>query len=76
MQKKNSWKVVSWKLYVKLLINYCPLYAEDIKVKANSDWFMFNVTDQKRADIYKRYTRSVKGYSCQQADKYFYIYRD
>ena len=37
---------------------------------------MFNVTDQKRADIYERFTKSIKGYSCQRADKYFYLYKD
>lgn len=39
--------------------------ANKLIAQANSDWFMFNVTDQKRADIYERFTRSIKGYSCQ-----------
>jgi hypothetical protein len=34
------------------------------------------VTDQKRADIYERFTKSIKGYSYQRADKYFYLYKD
>ena len=58
-------------LYRKLVIAANKLIA-----KANSDWFMFNVTDQKRADLYERFTKSIKGYSCQRADKYFYLYRD
>jgi len=39
--------------------------ANKLIAQANSDWFMFNVTDQKRADLYERFTRSIKGYSCQ-----------
>jgi len=58
-------------LYRKLVVAANKLIAQ-----ANSDWFMFNVTDQKRADFYERFTRSIKGYSCQRADKYFYLYRD
>ena len=58
-------------LYRKLVVAANKLIAQ-----ANSDWFMFNVTDQKRADLYERFTRSIKGYSCQRADKYFYLYRD
>ena len=58
-------------LYRKLVIAANKLIAQ-----ANSDWFMFNVTDQKRADLYERFTRSIKGYSCQRADKFFYLYRD
>ena len=57
-------------LYRKLV-----LAANNLIAQANSDWFMFNVTDQKRADIYERFTRSIKGYSYQRADKYFYLYR-
>lgn len=30
--------------------------------EVNSKWFMFNVTDQKRANIYERFTKSLKGY--------------
>ena len=58
-------------LYRKLVVAANKLIAQ-----ANSDCFMFNVTDQKRADLYERFTRSIKGYSCQRADKYFYLYRD
>ena len=58
-------------LYRKLIVAANKLIAQ-----ANNDWFMFNVTDQKRADIYERFTSSIKGYSCQRADKYFYLYRD
>ena len=58
-------------LYRKLLTAANKLIAQ-----VSSDWFMFNVTDQKRADIYERFTRSIKGYSCQRADKYFYLYKD
>ena len=58
-------------LYRKLVVAANKLIAQ-----ANSDWFMFNVTDQKRADLYERFTRSIKGYSFQRADKYFYLYRD
>ena len=58
-------------LYRKLVVAANKLIAQ-----ANSDWFMFNVTDQKRADLYERFTQSIKGYSCQRADKYFYLYRD
>ena len=47
-------------LYRKLVVAANKLIAQ-----ANSDWFMFNVTDQKRADLYERFTRSIKGYSCQ-----------
>ena len=50
--------------------------ANKLIAQANSDWFMFNVTDQKRADLYERVTQSIKGYSCQRADKYFYLYRN
>ena len=39
--------------------------ANKLIAQANSDWFMFNVTDQKRADLYERFTRSIKGYPCQ-----------
>jgi len=39
--------------------------ANKLIAQANSDWFMFIVTDQKRADLYERFTRSIKGYSCQ-----------
>ena len=49
--------------------------ANKLIAQASSDWFMFNVTDQKRADLYERFTKSIKGYSCQRADKYFYLYR-
>ena len=58
-------------LYRKLVVAANKLIAQ-----ANSDWFMFNVTDQKRADLYERFTQSIKGYSCQRADKCFYLYRD
>jgi hypothetical protein len=58
-------------LYRKLVVAANKLIAQ-----ANSDWFMFNVTDQKRADLYERFTQSIKGYSCQRADKFFYLYRD
>jgi hypothetical protein len=58
-------------LYRKLVVAANKLIAQ-----ANSDWFMFNVTDQKRADLYERFTSSIKGYSYQRADKYFYLYRD
>ena len=58
-------------LYRKLVVAANKLIAQ-----ANSDWFMFNVTDQKRADLYERFTQSIKGYSCQRADKYFYLYRN
>ena len=50
--------------------------ANKLITQANSDWFMFDVTDQKRADLYERFTQSIKGYSCQRADKYFYLYQD
>ena len=50
--------------------------ANKLIAQVRSEWFMFNVTDQKRADIYERFTRSIKGYSCQRADKYFYLYKD
>ena len=36
-------------LYRKLVVAANKLIAQ-----ANSDWFMFNVTDQKRADLYER----------------------
>jgi hypothetical protein len=58
-------------LYRKLVVA-----ANKLITQANKNWFMFNVTDQKRADIYERFTRSIKGYSCQRADNYFYLYRD
>ena len=58
-------------LYRKLVVAANKLIAQ-----TNSDWFMFNVTDQKRADLYERFTQSINGYSCQRADKYFYLYRD
>ena len=47
-------------LYRKLVVAANKLIAQ-----VNSDWFMFSVTDQKRADLYERFTRSIKGYSCQ-----------
>jgi hypothetical protein len=50
--------------------------ANKLITQENKNWFMFNVTDQKRADIYERFTQSIKGYSCQRADNYFYLYRD
>jgi len=37
---------------------------------------MFSVTDQKRADIYEQFTKSIKGYSCQRADRCFYLYKN
>ena len=49
--------------------------ANKLIAQVRSEWFMFNVTDQKRADIYERFTKSIKGYSCQRADKYFYLYK-
>ena len=58
-------------LYRKLVV-----VANKLIAQANSDWFMFNVTDQKRSDLYERFTRTIKGYSCQRADKSFYLYRD
>ena len=42
-------------LYRKLVVAANKLIAQ-----ANSDWFMFNVTDQKRADLYERFTRRLK----------------
>ncbi|MDC0096640.1 hypothetical protein OAI58_10220, partial [Amylibacter sp.] len=50
--------------------------ANKLITQVRSEWFMFNVTDQKRADIYERFTKSIKGYSCQRADKYFYLYKN
>jgi hypothetical protein len=58
-------------LYRKLVVAANKLIAQ-----SNSDWFMFNLTDPKRADLYERFTRTIKGYLCQRADKYFYLYRD
>ena len=58
-------------LYRKLVVAANKLIAQ-----AKSDWFMFNVTDQKLTNIYERFTQSIKGYSCQRADEYFYLYRD
>lgn len=43
---------------------------------AGEKWYMFNVTDEKRANIYERVGKSIKGYSCQRADKYFYLYKN
>jgi hypothetical protein len=40
------------------------------------NWYMFNVSDEKRANIYERVGKNIKGYSCQRADKYFYLTRD
>ena len=42
-------------LYRKLVIAANKLIAQ-----ANSDWFMFNVTDQKRADLYERLLDRLK----------------
>ena len=50
--------------------------ANKLIAQVRSEWFMFNVTDQKRADIYERFTKSIKGYSYQRADKYFYFYKN
>jgi hypothetical protein len=38
-------------LYRKLVVA-----ANKPIAQVNSDWFMFNVTDQKRADLYERFT--------------------
>jgi hypothetical protein len=58
-------------LYRNLLVAANKLISQ-----VNRNWFMFDVTDQKRADIYERFTKSIKGYSCQRAGKYFYLYKD
>jgi len=39
-------------------------------------WYMFYVSDEKRANIYERVGNTIKGYSCQRADKYFYLYKE
>ena len=59
----------------KLLTLYRKLVKSANKLigQVSSDWFMFNVADQKRADIYERFTKSIKGYSYQRVDKYFYL---
>ena len=43
-------------LYQKLVVTAKMLIAQ-----ANSNRFMFNVTDQKHADIYERFTQFIKG---------------
>ena len=39
-------------------------------------YYMFSVTDEKRANLYERIGRQVKGYTFQRADKWFYLYRE
>ena len=38
-------------------------------------YYMFSVTDEKRANLYERIGKQIKGYTFQQADKWFYLYR-
>ena len=39
-------------------------------------YYMFSVTDEKRANLYERIGKLVKGYTFQRADKWFYLYRE
>tara|TARA_B110000503_G_scaffold117976_1_gene178490 strand:+ start:1162 stop:1500 length:339 start_codon:yes stop_codon:yes gene_type:complete len=50
--------------------------TQEIVASSRESWYMFNVADEKRANIYERVGKSIKGYSCQRADKYFYLYKE
>ena len=50
--------------------------AQEVVASSRESWYMFNVSDEKRANIYERVGNSIKGYSCQRADKYFFLYKE
>ncbi len=49
--------------------------AREVMDAGNKDWYMIGVSDGKRADIYERFTNTIKRYDVQRADKYFYLYK-
>ena len=57
-------------LYRKLTRSFIDAIKAD-----NAKWYYFNVTDQKRADLYERAGKTVKGYNIQRAEKCFYLHR-
>ncbi len=58
-------------LYRKLSKAFVALIKAD-----RAKWYMFNVTDEKRANLYERVGKQIKGYSFQRADKCFYLYKE
>ena len=58
-------------LYRKLSKAFIELVKAD-----RAKWYIFNVTDQKRANLYERAGKQIKGYSFQRANKYFYLYKE
>ena len=50
--------------------------AKEVVASSRKDWYMFSVSDEKRANIYERVGNSIKGYSCQRADRYCYLYKE
>lgn len=58
-------------LYRKLTKAFVDIIKAD-----RAKWYMFDVTDEKRANLYERAGKQIKGYSFQRADKCFYLYKD
>ena len=50
-------------------------FVEIIKID-RAKWYIFDVTDEKRANLYERAGKQIKGYSFQRADKCFYLYKE
>ena len=50
--------------------------AKQVIHASNKKWFMYNVTDHKRASLYERFSKTLKGFTFQRADRYFYVYKD
>ena len=57
-------------LYRKLTRAFIDVIKAD-----RAKWYYFNVTDEKRADLYERVGKTVKGYNFQRAEKCFYLHR-
>ena len=57
-------------LYRKLTRAFIDVIKAD-----RAKWYYFNVTDEKRADLYERVGKTVKGYNFQRAEKCFYLRR-
>ena len=50
--------------------------AKQVMQASNEKWFMYNVTDHKRASLYERFSKTLKDFTFQRADKYFYVYKN
>tara|TARA_B110000259_G_scaffold135556_1_gene152678 strand:- start:390 stop:728 length:339 start_codon:yes stop_codon:yes gene_type:complete len=49
--------------------------TKQIIAATGKDWYMFSVTDEKRADLYERFINTINGFTTQRADKWFYLYK-